>query len=879
MMKNPHAIPVTEVVQKMNVNPHTGLSTIEARKRRATYGMNRLSEDRTKSAWRIAFEQFLDPIIYVLGVAMILAFAFQEWVEGFAVLAVILLTAMIGFFMELQAVRSVEALQKIAQTVSNTLRQGKIKSIKARFLVPGDIILLQSGDVVPADARIIEHRGLATKEAVLTGESNQIEKSNDVIPLNSILAERKNMLFSGTIIARGYGKAIVTAIGSNTEIGEINRLTQKAKKEHSPLEKRLNKLSRWLILFTLVLAIIITISGYFQGRDLFLMVKIGIALAVAAIPEGLPIVATIALARGMVRLSKQKVIIKKLEAVQTLGETTIVCTDKTGTLTEDKMSVHHIILNDNQWTNRDIKTQCDQIKENDAFKYLIRVAVLCNNYNGEDNLSNGDSIENALVDFAKKIDYNPIEIQNKYPRLAEIPFDTDTKIMATLNRFKNNYIVCVKGAIEQVLSSCKYILGNNGIQPIKNKNQWNEDINKFAATGLRLLAFAYRETNIKPIENELVKDLTFVGCIGFLDPPREDVKQAIQTYKNAGIKVVMITGDHPNTARKIAEEVGLLSINNSEASVIRGSELESYEGKDEEQEKAIMNALVFARMVPSQKLDLVEFYQKHNAVVGMIGDGVNDAPALKKADIGIAMGIRGTEAAKEVSDVILMDDKFTSTELAIRQGRTIYENIRHFVVYLLSCNLAEIIAVSIASLSKLPLPLLPLQILFLNLVTDVFPALALGMGKGDARIMEQPPRHPDEPIISKKLWISTFIYGLSITAVVLGVTIYAHFIKSWSYEVVNNMAFYTLVLAQLINVFNMPNRSFSFFKNAVTTNLWVWIAIALSLLIVVIAYYMPILQTVLSLVKITVEQFIIVCVFGMSSLLLIQLIKRLGGTV
>jgi Ca2+-transporting ATPase len=879
MVQNPHAIPTEELVQKLNVNPYTGLSTSEAKKRRASHGENKLTQERSKSAWRIALAQFLDPIIYVLAIAMVLAFFFQEWMEGFAVLAVILLTALIGFFMELQAVRSVEALQKIAQTVANTLRDGKFKSLKARYLVPGDIIALQSGDVVPADARILEQKGLATKEAVLTGESNQIEKQEGVTPQNTSLAERKNMLFSGTIVARGYGKALVTATGIHTEIGEIHRLTQRAKKVRSPLEKRLNKLSRWLIIFTLILAIIITVSGYFQGRDLFLMVKISIALAVAAIPEGLPIVATIALARGMVRLSKQKVIIKKLEAVQTLGETTIVCTDKTGTLTEDKMSVHHVVIQDHEWTIDDLTNQRSHIKKNEAFKNLMRVAVLCNNFNLAEGASKGDSIENALVDFARHMAYDPIEIQKKYPKLSEIPFDTDTKIMVTVNQFNNKHLVCVKGAIEQVLDSCQYIQSTDGIKRLNNHDEWFQKINKLASTGLRLLAFAYRETDREPYKDEIFKDLIFIGCVGFLDPPRQDVGDAIRTYKNAGIKVVMITGDHPDTARKIAEEVGLIPKDDSANSVVRGSDLKGLKHKTKELENTILNATVFARMVPSQKLELVKFYQKHNAIVGMIGDGVNDAPALKKADIGIAMGIRGTQAAKEVSDVILIDDKFTSTELAIRQGRTIYENIRHFVVYLLSCNLAEIIAVSVASLSKLPLPLLPLQILFLNLVTDVFPALALGMGKGDSRIMEQPPRSPDEPIIPKKLWVSTFVYGLSITGVVLGVTIYGHLIKSWPYEVVNNMAFYTLILAQLVNVFNMPHRQFSFFKNEVTSNQWIWIAIALSLLIIFIAYHITILQTVLSLVPLSYEQFITVWVFGMSSLVIIQSIKRLGGTV
>jgi Ca2+-transporting ATPase len=879
MTSNFHAISTKELFLTLNVDPQQGLSSIEVQRRRKVHGKNLLHQERSKPIWRIALNQFLDPIIYVLAVAMILAFSFQEWLEGFAVLAVILITAVIGFLMELQAVRSVEALQKMALAMAAVLRDGLVTTVKARDLVPGDIIFLKSGDVVPADARIIEQRGLATKEAVLTGESTQIEKSEMILPQKTTLAERYNMLFSGTIVARGYGKAIVTATGSHTQVGEIHRLTQKARKERSPLEKRLNKLSQWLIGFTLVLALIITISGYLQGRDPFMMVKIGIALAVAAIPEGLPIVATIALARGMLRLSRQKVIIKTLEAVQTLGETTIVCTDKTGTLTEDKMTVHQIVLQDNEWSLNQLSKSRDTVAQRSVFNTLIKVAVLCNNYDTENQLSNGDAIEKALIEFAKFMDYKPSEIKAQYPKLSEIPFDTDTKIMKTLHKNEEEQVICVKGAIEQVLASCDSVITQSGVVPLQNKEEWHKRINNLASQGLRLLAFAYLEDKDTGVQNHLEEHLVFIGCIGFLDPPRKDVKQAIETYKKAGIKVVMITGDHPDTARKIAEEVGLVNPEEGPECVIHGEDLLNLKHLSSRQKHHLLDASVFARMIPRQKLDLVRFYQKHKAVVGMIGDGVNDAPALKKSDIGIAMGIRGTEAAREVSDVILMDDKFTSTELAIRQGRTIYENIRHFVVFLMSCNLAEIIAVSVASLTKLPLPLLPLQILFLNLVTDIFPALALGMGKGDEKIMDQPPRDPDEPIITKKLWRSTIVYGLTITIVVLAITTYAHFYKQWSYEVVNNMAFYTLVLGQLVNVFNMPHRKFSFIKNEVTTNPWIWMAIILSSLIIVLAYFIPVLRDVLSLVPLSTEQFITVWVFGMSSLLITQLIKRLGGTV
>ncbi len=881
MNKDSHAISISDITTRLHVDPQKGLTYDEAKKRLSYYGENKLKHKRAKSSWIILLEQFLDPVIYVLGIAMILAFVFTEWLEGFAVLVVILITVLIGFFMELQAVRSIESLRKMVQTMANVMRGGNIQHLKSNHIVPGDIILLAPGDLIPADARLIWHQSLAVKEAALTGESNQVDKNPKTLPIQTSLAEQSNMVFKGTVVVRGNARAVVTATGNQTHIGQISSLTQEADKSRNPLEKRLHQLSRWLIGFTLILALIIVVSGYLQGKDLFLMMKTGIALAVAAIPEGLPIVATIALAKGMVKLSKQKVIIKKLEAVQTLGETNIICTDKTGTLTENKMSVHELVMHDRILKSGDFIdiTSLRNLKNNDVFTKIIEVAVLCNNMGSQGKKMNGDSIEIALIDFAEKIGYDIVKLRNQYPELEEIPFDAEQKIMATLNQNKDQYTVYIKGAIENIIEFCDTIITEEGVRPLKDKEKWLATGNSVASEGLRVLAFAYKDTENRPNISEFTKKLVFVGLIGFLDPPRSDIKQAIKTYKDAGIKVVMITGDHPDTARKIAEEIGLLNKEDVNKKVIHGRTVHISEKLDSKEENKILNAKVFARMIPKQKLDLVKFYQKNNSVVGMIGDGVNDAPALKKADIGIAMGIRGTEAAKEVADVILMDDQFTSTELAIRQGRTIFGNIRHFVVYLLSCNFAEIIAVAVASLSNLPLPLLPMQILFLNLVTDIFPALALGMGRGQDGIMKQPPRTPDEPIITKKLWISINIYGLSITLAVIGVTVYAHFVMELSAKVVNNMAFFTLVLAQLFNVFNIPHRHVSFFKNEVTTNLWVWGAIGLSLLIMLIAYYIPLLKLVLSLTTLSKEQFTIIGLFGISALVLTQIIKRLGGTI
>jgi Ca2+-transporting ATPase len=871
MSKDLHTLSVEKILSEFKVDPNKGLDSSEVKSRLEKHGANRLKESKSKNIGLIFLEQFLDPIIYILAAAMALAYFFGEWLEGTAVLIVILITALIGFFMEWQAIRSVEALQKMVETQANVLRSGKEEQIKAAGLVPGDIVILESGDVIPADCRMLKTESFAVKEAILTGESNQIEKNIEALPEKVPLANRKNMLYKGTIAVRGKAKAIVIATGINTEIGRISELTSSAKKQSTPLEKKLKKLSRWLIWLTLILAMLIVITGYFQGKDLMLMIKTGIALAVAAIPEGLPIVATIALARGMLRLSKKNVVIKKLEAVQTLGETGIICTDKTGTLTENKMSVHHLMLGTLDFP----ATEAANFKTDLAFEKLIQIGSLCNNSKLKDDKFTGDAVEIALVEFAAEIGFDYKKLQQKYPKIQEVPFDAEIKKMATLHNFESKYLICVKGALEALLDSCDFILTKDGAKKFLDKEEWQKQSKLIAAEGMRVLAFAFKQTDAKPAYEDLMNNLTFVGILGFLDPPRKDIKQAIETYKNAGIRVVMVTGDHPDTARKIGEEIGLIAEDAPEEMVVHGADLEEIGSLPEDKQKTLMQAGIFARMVPGQKLDLVEFYQKNKAIVGMLGDGVNDAPALKKADIGIAMGIRGTEAAKEVADVILMDDKFTSTELAIRQGRNIFENIRQFVIFLLSCNLAEIISVALASFSNLPMPLLPLQILFLNLVTDVFPALALGVGKGDPNIMKDPPRDPQEPILTKKLWTATVLYGLSITAAVIGVVAYTHFKMGLSAIMVNNIAFYTLILGQLLNVFNLPGRKISFLKNEVTTNPWVWGALIFSVLTMVLVYHIPLMAEALSLVPLSANHFIIIVVFGFASLVLSQILKFL----
>jgi Ca2+-transporting ATPase len=874
------------VIEAMQVTSVQGLSREEVKQRREEFGENRLERQTKKNILFIFLEQFLSPVIYVLIGAAAIGFVFGETVEAIAVLVVILITVLIGFFMEWQAVRSMEALRKMAETHATVLRDGKEETIEAHEIVPGDILLLKSGQVVPADARLLEHQNLGVKEAALTGESTQVEKTVGELKEDTALADRSNMVFSGTLVTRGTARVLVTGTGENTELGKISQLTREATDEATPIEKRLDGLSKRLIWLTLIMAALVALSGYLQGRELKQMIETAIALAVAAIPEGLPIVATIALARGMLRLAKDRVIIKKLRAVETLGSTGVICTDKTGTLTENQMAARSLLFKE-----KEIEIPEDEqeeafaaIKEQEAFIRLIETGVLCNNVqlagDDEEKEKVGDPVEVALVELARAAGFDVKEIRKEHPEEIELPFDTETKMMATLNRFGDGYRVSAKGALESILDNCKQIYTEGEVSSFDDKAHWEKAADRMAAQGLRTLAFAYRDMDEPPSDKaDLLRELTFLGLIGFIDPPRRDIKGAIATCKNAGIDLVMVTGDHPQTARYIAEAVGLLEKDASEEKILTGKELDRLAPESKEFEESLLKAAVLARVTPAQKLDLIRVYQKHNHVVGMTGDGVNDAPALKKADIGIAMGVRGTEAAKEVADVILRDDQFTSIELAIRQGRIIFENIRKFVVYLLSSNLAEIISVAVASFSTLPLPLLPLQILYLNLVTDVFPALALGLGEGERDIMEDPPRPIDEPIMPRMLWISTVVYGLAITVGVLGIVLFAHFYLDLEAEKVNNMAFYTLVLGQLLNVFNLPKRNLSFFRNEVTRNAWVWGAILLCILLTALGYIIAPLRSVLSLVPLSWAELGWVCAFALVSLILAQLVKRLGGTV
>jgi len=845
MQASPRAI-----LHEFGVDAAQGLSPESVQRQRSKYGHNRLKQTQQRTAKEILIDQFKNPIIGLLTVATVLAFAFQNWIEGIAVIIAIAFNALIGFVTELRAVKSMEALQQLSQTQSTVRRAGQLQRVAADELVPGDIVVLEGGDLVPADLRLLEASKLQADESALTGESLPVSKNNQSIEPDLPLAEQRNHVFKGTSITRGSGEGIVVAIGMDTELGHISALAEQAESEQTPLERRLDQLGRRLIWVTIAIAIVVAMAGIVQGKDLVLMVETAIALSVAAVPEGLPIVATVALARGMQRMAKKNALINRLSAVETLGSTSIICTDKTGTLTQNRMTVTQIDVDAgsievNQHADSPFKHQGKAMNpsQDKSLQQLLRVGVLCGNADlcatGDSDQPLGDPMEIALLKAGQAANLHREKLQEHWPEVREVAFDPDVKMMATFHKAKDSkgHWVAVKGAPEAILECCSRYLTAENTQALtqEKRDSWQQRITETAKAGLRVLAFASKVVD-NP-DTEPYSDLTFLGIVGLEDPPREDVKQAIAACHQAGMRVIMVTGDQPVTAKNIGLAVGL--VGDREARAISGKELKSLDELTSQQQKQLQQASIFARVSPEQKLNLVALHQADGAIVAMTGDGVNDAPALEKADIGVAMGQRGTQVAQEAADMVLQDDSFSSIVAAVAQGRAIFRNIRQFTLYLLSGNTGEIIAVAVASLFNAPLPLLPLQILYINAVNDVFPALALGLGEGNSVMMQHPPRKGDEPVLTKSHWVVIGLYGLLIAVVTLGA--FAIALQVWQLDDTQavTISFMTLAFARLWHVFNMRSRGSSLLQNEVIQNPYIWAALAICTFILLGAVYIP----------------------------------------
>jgi len=860
-IQKPWTLSVDEVLQALDVPVDEGLDAEEVQLRRKRYGQNRLRSAEKRSALDILVEQFKSVIVALLAVASIVSFSFGEVVEGIAIGVVILINAAIGFVTELRAVRSMEALQELSQVSSKVRRGGQAKEVPAEDIVPGDIVLVDGGDVVTADLRLFEASKLQANESALTGESVPVGKQTDPVEEETPLAELHSMLFKGTAVTRGSGKGVVVATGMDTELGHISSLVEEAEEEITPLERRLSQLGHRLIWVTLGIAALVTISGVLSGKDLFLMIRSGIALAVASVPEGLPIVATVALARGMWRMARRNAVVNQLSAVETLGSTNVILTDKTGTLTENRMTVIHLLLPSAEDTSSQIDVTGEGLEtegqfsqqdgsvvdpnEHELLRRAIEVGVLCNNASlrkdeaDEGPSSIGEPTEVALLVAGAKAGIDRHALMDDIPEVHEEAFDPQVKMMATFHQRRDGdgYLVAVKGALESVIESSTHVLTEEGRRELtdEDRQRWTQRNHEMAEKGLRVIATASKTVN--SADEGPYQELTFLGLHALLDPPRSDVRDSIEAAQSAGLRVVMITGDQPATARNVAHAVGL--VDDPGADVVHGGDVGDLKDLSAEQREHVMRTPIFARVSPEQKLDLIALHQEDGAIVAMTGDGVNDAPALKKADIGVAMGQRGTQVAREAADMVLKDDRFSTIVAAIQQGRTIFNNIRKFVLYLLSCNVAEIIVVGLASLLNAPLPILPLQILFLNLVTDVFPALALGVGKGDPHIMERPPRDPEERVLMRQHWMGIIGYSSVISVAVLGALAISVLWMGMEEAQAVTISFLTLAFAQLWHVFNMRDHDTGVFNNDVTENPWIWGALALCTVLLLLAVYVP----------------------------------------
>lgn len=863
--KPPFALNIQEILSELYTHADNGLTSGAAKERLLTYGANKIEEEKSKSLWLIFLSQFTSPIVWLLMVAAGLSFYFQEWLDGLAIIVVIIINAIIGFYMEYQAERSMNALKKLSSIPSKVVRDRELIEINSEEVVPGDIAYIEAGDMIPADGRLIKGSQVQIDESALTGESLPVEKQINAITADAPLAERNNMFYKGTYSTKGNAYFVVTATGMNTELGNIAKMVQTADQATTPLEKKLEDFSKKLIWITVALVVIIFIAGLLDGQKFLEMLETSIALAVAAIPEGLPIVATMALAQGMLKMAKYNVIVKKLSAVETLGGTNIICTDKTGTLTQNKIEVSKVITAANTELSKEIMNQ---------------ILVLCNTAelqfeNGTEK-EIGDPLETGLLKYVQKQSKEIKKYRIDFPKIKEEPFSSETKIMATQHKRDDAVITFAKGASEELLKRCNRCLEEGGIISMDSNKRlfWIQQAEELANSGLRVIAGAFNPA--PDSDGTLTTDLVFVGLIGMIDPPREEVFKAIEECKTAGIDVVMITGDHPATAKNIALKLGIEK--ESSLKTMIGKEMNPYESLSDDEKKKWSETSVFARVSPKQKLDLVTVLQEQKNIVGMTGDGVNDAPALKKADIGIAMGLRGTQVSQEVADMVLKDDSFSSIVIAIKQGRVIFENIRKFVIFLLSCNLSELLVIATASVLNLHFQLFPLQILFINLITDVLPALALGVTDGSDNIMQKPPRNINEPIIDKKRWITIFFYSIVIGAVSIGSVFVSHLTvhktETWNPELCNNILFFTLIFSQLLHVLNMGSSN-SFFKSEIVRNKYVWYAISISALIVITIYLIEPIRNVLSIYELTIYDWLISLGASIISVIIIQIGKKL----
>ncbi|KAA0564123.1 cation-translocating P-type ATPase [Bacillus sp. CH30_1T] len=874
-----HEMRQEDIEQSLNTNYLEGLSTDDVAKRREQFGYNQLEEAEKQSALLLFFSQFKDFMVLVLLAATLISGLLGEYIDAIAIIAIVLINGFLGFFQERKAERSLQALKELSAPQVSVLRDGKWVKVVSKEVIIGDVIRFGSGDRIGADVRLIETNNLEIEESALTGESVPVTKStNPVNGENMSLGDLENMAFMGTMVTRGNGIGVVTSIGMKTAMGQIADMIQKAETMITPLQRKLEELGKILISVALVLTALVVGIGVIQGHDMYTMFLAGVSLAVAAIPEGLPAIVTVALSLGVQRMIKKKAIVRKLPAVETLGCASVICSDKTGTLTQNKMTVTHLWSGGRTWTVTGTGYEPDgQFYSGDqrvtphsenALQQLLTFGMLCNHaelVTREENfVVDGDPTEGALLVAGLKAGLSRESLQKKFTIVKEFPFDSTRKMMSIIVVDQNGkHFSVTKGAPDVLVGKSESILWEGRLQykSAEIAQKVEEAISEMSSNALRNIAIAYKPLNERSIEgikeNDIEEGVTFIGLQGMIDPPRPEVKQAVKECRAAGIKTVMITGDHILTAKAIARQLGILK---NKDRVLDGRALNHMEVH--ELEEIVEEVSVFARVSPEHKLKIVKALQNRGHVVAMTGDGVNDAPAIKSSDIGVAMGITGTDVAKESSSLVLLDDNFATIKSAIQEGRNIYENIRKFIRYLLASNVGEILVMLFAMILALPLPLVPIQILWVNLVTDGLPAMALGLDKPEDDVMKRKPRHPKEGVFARGLGWKVVSRGFLIGGVTLLAFMLSYKTHPDHLAYAQTVAFATLVMAQLIHVFDCRSDVSVFSRNPFGNMYLVW-AVLSSLVLMLLVIYIPSLQPIFHTVPIVLKDWFLI--IGLSS--------------
>lgn len=860
---------LNEVIKKHNSDPNRGLTSDEAKQRLEKFGPNVIESSNKKSLAKKIIEQIADPMVILLVLASIVSAFTGDTVEAVIIIAIVVINAIMSIIQEGRAEDSVAALQKMSSPEATIIRDGGRKKVKAEELVPGDIVIIETGDIIPADMRLLESSNLQIDESSLTGESVAVEKDSSVEFDSEVgIGDRDNFAFSSSIVTYGHGKGLVTATGSETEIGKIATSLESVEAKDTPLQKQLKKLSKLLAILVVIVCILVFVVGYFRSNmDMLENFMVAVSLAVAAIPEGLTAVVTIVLSIGMNRMAERKAIVKNLLSVETLGSTTVICSDKTGTLTQNEMTITKVYTNGDEFEvegsgyepKGDIRdSKGEVINNHDQIKLLMTIASLCNDANlireNDTYKITGDPTEGAMLTFSEKWNINQENLNEKHPRLEEIPFDSTRKMMTTFHEMDGKNYGYTKGAPDVVIDKCSKTLVNGEIVDFTDdlKKKALEVNTSLASQALRVMAYSFKpmETLDTEITSENIEhDMVFVGLTGMIDPPRPEAKAAVKECHASGIDVVMITGDYFETALAIAKELGIAT---SRDQAMQGSDLN--DKTEAEIREIVKTKRIFARVSPENKVQLVKALQQNGEIVAMTGDGVNDAPAIKNADIGISMGITGTDVAKDTADMILVDDNFATIVNAVEEGRVIFSNIKKFVSFLLSCNIAEVLIVFLSILFGLPSPLTPIQLLWLNLVTDAFPALALGVEPAEPGIMEEDPRDPNSSIISGRTRTDLIAQSIFITVAVLASYIVGlKFIFPNSIEGAHTMVFATLITSELLRAFSIRSNKFTLKELGFGSNPQLIKATLLSFALLLIVMYVPVLRDLFEVVSLTWE--------------------------